>query len=231
MTDNSSRPQRTRTLVTEDLLLTLFQPSSGTIAGENILFYVLAGGVLIDLTESGGAEIEDAGLRGTLVRATGERPEDELLRPMWDYISQKPRGVQGVLAANGPTLRTPVLERLIERGDLRRVSKRVLGLFSSSALVDGDSGRRTELVTAMRAVLVDGAEPTARIAALTALVSASGALPVFDREIPWSSATAERAKTLERGDIAAGAAAAAVTRTMIAVVANSLIASAVVANR
>ena len=231
MTDNSSHPHRTRTLVTEDLLLTLFQPSSGTIAGENTLFYVLAGGVLIDLAESGGAEMEDAGFRGTLVRAAGEPPEDHLLRPTWDYISQKPRGVQGVLAANGPTLRTPVLERLIERGDLRRVSKRVLGLFSSSALVDGDSGRRTELVTAMRAVLVDGAEPTARIAALTALVSASGALPVFDREIPWSSATAERAKTLERGDIAAGAAAAAVTRTMIAVVANSLIASTVVTNR
>ncbi|MGO2519091.1 MAG: GOLPH3/VPS74 family protein [Microbacterium sp.] len=231
MTDDSIHVRRTRTLITEDLLLVLFQPASGTIAGENTLFYVLAGGVLTDLAQRSGAEVRDAGFRGTLIQAAGEPPEDELLRPMWDYISQKPRGVQGVLAANGPTLRAPVLERLIERGDLRRVKRRVLGLFPATALIDGGSGRREELVAAMRTVLVDGEESTERIATLTALVSASGALPVLHREIPWSSATAERAKILERGDVAAGAAAAAVTRTMIAVVTNSLIASAVVANR
>ena len=231
MTDHSSRPQRTRTLITEDLLLTLFQPSSGTISGENTLFYVLAGGVLIDLAESGGAEVEDAGFRGTLVRAAGEPPKDHLLRPMWDYISQKPRGVQTVLAASGPTLREPVLDRLVERGHLCRQKRRVLGLFPSTALVDGGSGRRAELVAEMRAVLVDAAVPSEHIAALTALVSASGSLPILDREIPWSGATATRAKNLEQGDWAAGAAATAVTRTMIAVVANSLIAGAVAANR
>lgn len=231
MTDDSIRSQRTRTLITEDLLLVLFQPDSGSIAGENTLFYVLAGGVLTDLAQQGGAEIRDAGIRGTLISAAGDPPEDELLRPMWDYVSQKPRGVQGVLAASGPTLRTPVIERLIERGDLAREKRRVLGLFSSTALVDGGSGRRDELIAAMRAVLVDGEKPTERIAALTALVSASGALPVLYREIPWSGDTATRAKALERGDWAADAAAAAVTRTMIAIVANSLIASAAVASR
>lgn len=231
MTDDSIHPQRTRTLITEDLLLVLFQPDSGTIAGENTLFYVLAGGVLTDLARQGGAEIRDAGIRGTLISAAGDPPEDELLRPMWDYVLQKPRGVQGVLAASGPTLRGPVIERLIERGDLRREKRRVFGFFPSTALVDGGSGRRDELIAAMRAVLIDGEEPTERSAALTALVSASGALPVLHREIPWSGATATRAKSLEQGDWAAGAAAAAVTRTMIAVVANSLITSAVVANR
>ncbi|WP_163544095.1 GOLPH3/VPS74 family protein [Occultella kanbiaonis] len=231
MTEDSIRPQRARTLTTEDLLLVLFQPDSGTIAGENTLFYVLAAGVLTDLAQRGQAAIEDAGIHGTLIHAAGEPPEDELLRPTWDYISQKPRGVQGVLAANGPTLRRPVLDRLIERGDLREQKRRMLGLFPSTALVDGDSGRRAKLVAAMRAVLVDGARPSDDIAALVALVSASGSLPVLDREIPWSAATATRAKSLERGDWAAGAAAAAVTRTMTAVVANALIVGAVVANR
>lgn len=231
MTDDSIHPQRTRTLITEDLLLVLFQPDSGTIAGENTLFYILAGGALTDLAQRGHVTIEDAGIRGTRIHAAGDPPEDELLRPMWDYISQKPRGVQTVLAASGPTLREPVLDRLVERGDLRRQKRRVLGLFPSTALLDGGSGRRAELVAGMRAALVDGEEPSERIAALTALVSASGSLPVLHREIPWSSATATRAKNLEQGDWAAGAAAAAVTRTMIAVIANSLIAGAVVANR
>lgn len=231
MTYDSIHPQRTRTLITEDLLLVLFQPDSGTIAGENTLFYILAGGALTDLAQRGHVTIEDAGIRGTRIHAAGDPPEDELLRPMWDYISQKPRGVQTVLAASGPTLREPVLDRLVERGDLRRQKRRVLGLFPSTALLDGGSGRRAELVAGMRAALVDGEEPSERIAALTALVSASGSLPVLHREIPWSSATATRAKNLEQGDWAAGAAAAAVTRTMIAVIANSLIAGAVVANR
>jgi len=231
MTDDSIHSQRTRTLITEDLLLVLFQPDSGTIAGENTLFYVLAAGALTDLAQRGYATIEEAGIRGTLIHAAGEPPEDELLRSMWDYISQKPRSVQTVLAAVGPTLRQPVLDRLIERGHLYTEKRRVLGLFPSTALVDGGTPRRSELVAAMRAVLVDEAEPDEHIAALTALVSASGSLPVLYREIPWNGATATRAKSLEQGDWAAGAAAAAVTRTMVAVVANSLIVSAVAANR
>lgn len=231
MTDDSTHPQRTRTLITEDLLLVLFQPDSGTIAGENTLFYVLAAGALTDLAQRGHVTIEDAGLRGTPIRAAGEPPEDELLRPMWDYVSQKPRDVQTVLAAIGPTLRRPVLDRLIERGHLCTQKRRVFGFFPSTGLVDGTTGRRAEIVADMRAVLVDDAQPSDHVAALTALVSASGSLPVLHQEIPWSGTTASRTKSLEHGDWAAGAAAAAVTRTMIAVVTNSLIIGAVAANR
>lgn len=231
MINHSIQPQRTRTLITEDLLLVLFQPDSGTIAGENTLFYVLAAGAVADLAQGGHARIEDAGTRGTLIHADGEPPEDALLRPMWDYISQKPRGVHSVLAAIGPTLREPVLDRLVERGHLRKQKRRVLGLFPSTTLVDGGTGRRDELVAGMRAALVDGAEPSEHFAALTALVSASGSLPVLHREIPWSGATATRAKAFEQCDWAAGAAAAAVTRTIVAVVASSVTASAAAANR
>jgi len=226
----ASVPQGDR-LIAEDLLLALFQPSSGTIAGENTLFYVLGGAVLTELAQRGQADVRDAGLRGTVVSAAGERPSDDLLRPAWDYVSEKPRGVQSVLAASGPTLRGPLLDRLAARGDLDRTEKRMLGLIPTTALSEGTTGRRAEVIAAMRAVLVDGKAPTDRIAAITALVSASGGLPVLDREIPWSSATATRANALERGDWAADAAAAAVTRTMAAVVANSVVAALAVANR
>ncbi|MCS5718445.1 GPP34 family phosphoprotein [Herbiconiux sp. CPCC 205763] len=229
-TETASVPHTDR-LIAEDVLLVLFQPSSGTIAGENTLFYVLGGAVLTDLAQLGRVEIQDAGWRGTMISAAGEPPADELLRPAWDYVAEKPRGVQSVLAASGPTLRGPLLDRLVERGDLDRAQKKMLGFIPTTALSEGHSGHRTELIDAMRAVLVDGEAPTERIAAITALVSASGGLPVLHSEIPWSSDTATRAKALEQGDWAADAASAAVTRTMTAVVTNALVAALVVANR
>jgi hypothetical protein len=50
--ENASAPHPDR-LIAEDVLLVLFQPSSGTIVGENTLFYVLAGAVLTDLAQQG----------------------------------------------------------------------------------------------------------------------------------------------------------------------------------
>ncbi|MCS5721471.1 GPP34 family phosphoprotein [Herbiconiux sp. CPCC 203407] len=218
-------------LIAEDVLLALFQPSSGTIAGENTLFYVLGGAVLTDLAQQGRVDIRDAGLRGTMISAAGKRPDDELLRPAWDSVAEKPRGVQSVLASSGPTLRGPLLDRLVARGDLDRTKKKVLGFIPATDLSEGRSGRRAGLIDDMRAVLVDGEAPSERLGAITALVSASGGLPVLHPEIPWSGDTATRAKALERGDWAADAAAAAVTRTMTAVVTNALVAAVVVSNR
>ncbi len=219
------------TLTVEDTLLALFQPASGTIAGENTLFYVLAGAVLADLAEQGRVRTEDRGLAGTVVTATGERPADPLLQQGWDYLAKKPRGVQGALAAIGPALRTPTIDRVVARGDLVRTEKRVLGLFASQGLALGATGRRETLISGMRAALVDGDTPSERIAAVTALVSASGALPVLHEEIPWTGDTAARARALHRGDWPAGAAAEAVTRTMIAIVTNAVVAGAVAASR
>lgn len=231
MAPDDSRPQRTGTLLTEDVVLTLFDPDSGTIAGENTLFYILGGAVLADLSAQGRAVSEDAGLRGVLVRASGDAPDDDLLRPAWDYIAEKPRGIQGALAGIGPTLRSPVLDRLVAHGHLGRTERRALGIFPTTALTEGDSGRRAAIIAEMRAVLVDGEEPSARLASIIALVSASGGLPTLHREIPWSGDVATRAKTIERGDWAGAAAAAAVTRTMLAVVSNALVVTAVVTSR
>lgn len=231
MTSHAHHPQRTGTLLAEDVVLALFDPASGTIAGENTLFYVLGGAVLADLSAQGRARSEDAGIRGVLVQASGDAPDDDLLRPAWDYIAEKPRGIQGALAGIGPALRAPVLDRLVEHGHLTRTERRALGIFPTTALADGDSGRRGEIIAEMRAVLVDGAEPSARLASIIALVSASGGLPTLHREIPWSGDVATRAKRIERGDWAGAAAAAAVTRTMLAIVTNALVVSAVVTNR
>ncbi|MFD6566503.1 GPP34 family phosphoprotein [Micromonospora profundi] len=209
----------TPTLV-EDLLLLLFQPRSGTIAGENTLFYVLGGAVLADLA-LGDHLTTEAPRRVQSV--AGHPPSDVLLRPAWDYLAEKPRGVQTALAAIGPALRAPVLQRLIARGDIDQEPRKVLGLFRTTALREGRTERRARLLADVRQVLVDGAEPQARVAALAALLSASGTLPQFHSEIPWTSSVISRAKELERGDWGADAAAAAVTRTVTATVVNSTI--------
>lgn len=213
----------------EDLLLLLFQPESGTIAGENTLFFVLGAAVLADLALENRVTATTSRGGSVTVRAVeGRAPDDELHRPAWDYVADKPRGVQAVLAAVGPALRQPVLSRLIQRGDLRTHRRRVLGIIPSTALVEGGTCRRADLLRDVRAVLVDGVEPTPRVAALAALLWGSGTLPQFHPGIPWGSAVIARAKELEHGNWGAAAGGEAVTRTMTAIVINSAIVTAAV---
>ncbi|WP_322620556.1 GOLPH3/VPS74 family protein [Streptomyces acidicola] len=222
--DATGPAQRGGPSLAEDLLLLLFQPESGTIAGENTLFYTLAGAVLSDLALAGQVASDGAHASAVRAEALGEvPPSDEIHRSAWTYVAKKPRSVQTVLAAIGPQLRAPLLDRLIARGDVERVRKKAFGLFNTTALVEGATGRRARLLESVRAVLVDGAEPTARIGALAALLSASGTLPQFDPQIPWTNPVITRAKQLEQGHWGAGAAAEAVTRTVTAVIANNII--------
>lgn len=216
----------------EDLLLVLFQPDSRTIAGENTLFYVLGGAVLAELAIGEHVRTDDGPIGTTRVAVTeSDPPAEDILRRGWDYVAEKPRNVQTVLAAVGPYLREPLLERLVENGHLVRGRRKVLGLFDASTIELGDTGRREQLVADIRAVLVDGAEPEPRVAALAALVSGSGTLPQFHREIPWTSPVITRAKELERGNWGADAAAEAVVRTMTAVIVNNVIIAATVLPR
>ncbi|WP_036969042.1 GPP34 family phosphoprotein, partial [Promicromonospora kroppenstedtii] len=69
-------------LIAEDLLLLLFDPRSGTIAGENTLFYTVAGAVLTELALDGNVTIDGKpGLTGPRVSAVaGSPPADPLLR-------------------------------------------------------------------------------------------------------------------------------------------------------
>lgn len=187
-------------ILAEDLLLVLFQPDSGTLAGEHTLDSVLAGAVLADLAINDSVTTTAHQTGSVRVDAVaGRAPSDEILRSAWDYASHAPGGVQTLLAALGPGLRQPLLERLIARGDIREENGKVLGQFKTARLKDGGSGRRSGLIGAVRNVLVDGVAPTPRVAALAALMSVSGTLHQFAPEIPWSPVVITRAQELERG--------------------------------
>jgi len=216
-------------LIAEDLLLLLFDPRSGTIAGEGTLFYTLAGAVLADLAAGGHIEVdEDTTLTGRRVRAVAAAPPaDPLLREPWDRLTRKPRTAQVLLAEIGPTLRDPMLDRLVLAGHIARERGRMLGILPTTRLSAGGTSRRAELLDAVRPVLAEGAQPTPRTAALAALLSASGSLPALYQDIPWSGSVFTRGQELERGDWGAAAAGEAVTRTTMAAALSSV--SAVIA--
>ena len=213
-------PTTTHPTLAEDLLLLLFQPDSGTFAGEGTLFYVLAGAVLADLGLDGHVRTARQSGTTTMAAVADRPPADALLRASWDYVADKPRGVQTVLPTIGPTLREPLLERLVERSDLRRTRRRALGLFRTTVIEEGDTERRSALLDQVRPVLVDGDPPTARVAVLAGLLYAGGTLPLLHPDIPWTSAVIARAEALKNGSWGAVATAEAVTRTVTAHIVN-----------
>lgn len=142
----------------EDLLLLLFQPASGAIAGEGTLFYVLAGALLAELA-LGGHVAADTHRGVTRVQANPDHPPiDPVLLEAWHYVGAESRDVQTILPALGPTLRGRLLDRLIARGDLQERRKKILGLFPVTSLVEGGTGRRPILLEGVRGALVPGDE-------------------------------------------------------------------------
>lgn len=225
----STPPERA---LAEDLLLMMFQPGSSAVAGEGTLYYLLAGAVLTELGLGGHVRTTPGWLGSTNVEAVPDHPpSDPLLRETWDYVASKPRSVQTVLPVSGPVLREPLMARLLARGDLRLRPHKTLGIFSSTAVEEGGTGRRAELLGAVRAVLVGGVEPTPRVAALAALVYGSGAMSQLDPDIPWNSAVIARAEELKDGSWGASAAAEAVSRTVAATILAHVIVAAAAQSR
>jgi len=218
----------TRPTLAEDLLLLAFQPRSGAVGGETTLYYVLGAAVLAELALDERVTATTSASGGVTVEAVaGRAPSDPILRAAWEHVVQRPRDVRSVLPAIGPPLRAPLLDRLVARGDIGRKRRRLLGPITTTALVDGGTGRRADLLAQVQDVLVAGADPTPRQAALAALLSASGVLPQLDPEIPWTSAVIARAQRLEQGSWPGAAGAEAVTRTVTTIVIGSAISVAV----
>lgn len=209
----------------EDLLLVLFDPSSGSIRSEGSpLFHVLAGAVLTELTLAGRVDIDrTTTLRGRRVRVTDlPTPTDPLLVGTWQRVEEKPTDAYSLVLEIGPGLRAPTIERLVERDALQREATKMLGFVPGSRLVEGGTGRRSELVTSLRRVLVDGAEPSVREAALAALVSASGSLPAMHGEIPWSGEVYTRGRALQQGEWGARVAGDAIAAAAAAMLSTTL---------
>ncbi|AXB42355.1 GOLPH3/VPS74 family protein [Amycolatopsis albispora] len=205
------------TLIAEDLLLLLLDDKSGTPAGAGTLHYTLGGALLVELALLG--RVETGGdrpkLNGPQVLAIGDGPlPDPMPRRAYDKIAERPRNVQSLLLAIGGGLWKPLTDRLVERGLLRRESKRLLGVFNRTTLPIGDGRHEEELRRKVCAVLEDGAAADPRTAAVIALLSASGTLPSLHPRPRWSGEVYQRAKQFEEGDWGASAVHTVVVTTV-----------------
>ncbi|WGW13261.1 GPP34 family phosphoprotein [Saxibacter everestensis] len=186
-------------LIVEDLMLLLLDDATGSIAVAGTLFYTLGGAMLVDLALRGQVEFDDtrAGSSGAKVHAVaGDPPSDPLLQSALARVARRPRDVQTLLLEVGAGLYDPVIDRLLERGLIRRDSKRALSVFRMTSLTINDTRHEAELLERVRAVLEDGESPDARTAAMIGLLSSSGALPTLHPAITWTTAVHERAKDL-----------------------------------
>ena len=214
-------------LIVEDLLLLLLDDTTGTIAGEGTLYYTLGGAVLVELALRGAVQPDESrtlfnGIRIRIRAVEGEAPSDPLLREAYEKVARKPRGVQELLIDIGSSLRGEVLDRLVERGFIRREKGRLLGIFPTTRMPAQRPEYEARLLESVRAALVDGVEPETRTAAITALLSASGTLPQMHPGIPWSGAVYTRGKELEKGSWGAGAVATAIAMTTAAIAASAV---------
>src|SRR5690606_10547624 len=168
-------------------------------------------------------QTDDTGvMNGPRVTPSGEGPlPDPLLQSAHDTVAEKTRRVQPLLVAIGADLWRVVLDRLVDRGLLRREERRILGVFRSTRWPAADQEHEARLRARIRRILEDGETPDPRTAAIIGLLSASGAMPTLRPPLPWTSATVTRAKELELGHWGSEAVASAVSRTAAAVVAAS----------
>ncbi|THV30019.1 GOLPH3/VPS74 family protein [Glycomyces paridis] len=211
------------TLIVEDLLLLLLDDEKGHIAGEGTLYYALGGAVLLELalTERVRVEAKKSAFGSSLIHAVGSAPPaDPVLAEAFGKIREKPRTAQYLVTTLGSHLRTRIADRLVERGLVRRDTKKVLGLFRSTTWPAEDTRHEDELRERIRAVLVDGEDPDPRTGAVIALLSASGQMPVVLRYPGVSaSAVAKRVKAVSEGLWAAEAVKDAIVATNAAIAA------------
>lgn len=210
-------------LIVDDLMLLLMDDDGASVQAAGTLYYTLGGAVLTELALLGRVDVDDSGiLNGPRVTPSGEGPlPDPLLQWAYDTVAEKTRRVQPLLVAIGADLWRVVIDRLADRGLLRREESRVLGVFRSTRWPAADSEHESQLRARILRVLEDGANPDPRTAAIIGLLSASGAMPSLRPPLPWTTATVTRAKKLESGQWGPEAVATAVNRTAAAIIASS----------
>jgi Golgi phosphoprotein 3 (GPP34) len=163
------------TTLADDLLLVLLDPASGKPRVEGTkLDLGLGGALLLELALAG--RIDVAGpkpARAEVVLLDGTAPDDDLLADALRLIAQKRRKADGLVPVLAKGVRGRLLERAVQRGDVRR---RRLTL-RPDRWPEADGGRRRALTARLSDVLVIGTTPDTRTAALVAVLAAIDAAP------------------------------------------------------
>lgn len=170
----------------EELLLVALEDETGKVtpAASQSLEYGLAGAVLMEGVIGGRLDVED----GKLVVVDGSPTGDGVLDGALARIaaSRRPRDAQhwvGKLGGEG--LKGPLISELVEKGVLGQEERRVLWIIPQKRYPTRDSAPERGTRERVRAVLLGGASPEPRIAALVGLFKACD---LVDEVFSWQEA-------------------------------------------
>jgi len=210
-------------LIAEDLLLLLLDDESGRTTNATYLDPGLGGALLVELALDGHVEVVKGDRRWARAKVhptDGPAPTDPVLVDALALVAGKERTAQDLVGRLGKRRREPLLERLASAGVLRKEDTRVLGLLPRRRWPVSDGSHEAEVRRQLGDALVRGATPSARTAALVAVLSAMDlAHKVVDREGLPGRMVKARAKEIADGDWAAKAVKDAITAAQAAVTA------------
>ena len=213
--------------LTEDLVLLLLDPGTGrAVVDSTSLDRAVGGALLLDLATRERIAADGDGARARLCVVDAAPAGDALLDTALARLD-KPLRAQKAVERLARGTRTLVLERLVERGLVRRERSRLLGVLPITTWPPVDPGPREDLRGRVAEVLLHGAQPDQHLALLISLVHAVKA----EHRIVDGSRRQLRARAAEvaEGEWAGQAVRKAVqavqTSVMAAVVASSVAAS------
>lgn len=219
------------TLIAEDVLLLILDDSSGAFTPSSEKRKpLLAGALLAELALIGAVEIETAGglwKRSTVLVEDPARASDPILVGALHQIAEKKRSPKDLVNRLGKDLPEQLCTRLTDRGLLRRVESRVLGLFPRTRWPAADPGHEAALRADLRRVLLDRGEPDERIATVIAVLAAADVLhQVVDRGPLSKKDLKARAEQIAAGGWATEAVRKAIQAAQAAVMAGITAATA-----
>lgn len=213
----------TRSIASELLLLALDDEKGKPLVDGSTLNAALAGTAVVELVAAGALtlQLDDGGEvePGRLCRTGVARPSDELLGEVVDTAhGKKPKDAIGALTTmtftdRGAKLREQLLDELVAEGVLTHERGKVLGLFPSNSWPEADPSVEREIRGRVRSVLVDGAEPDRRTAALVSMLSVTKLAPKLFADVSGDRLQA-RADAVRAGDWGGGAVAKALEELM-----------------
>ncbi len=177
----------THPLAADFLLLAYNDETGKSELDDTRLHAALAGATVLELTVQGVLDIagEDGPVKeGRLYRVPSRRASDPLLEEIAVLCEgKKPKDaiskVAGVTSFKNSAgeIKEALLERLAADGVLREEKAKVLGLFPTTRWPTVDPTYEQQVVDGIRSVVVDGAQPDGRTAALVSLLSAVDLVP------------------------------------------------------
>jgi hypothetical protein len=158
--------------ITEDLVLLLLDPDTGRAVVDSTSFdRAIGGALLLDLATRERITADGDGAKARLTVADAA-PTGEALLDVALARLDKPMRAQKAVERLARSARTPALERLVERGRVRREKARLLGLLPVTVWPAVDPGPVRQLRERVAAVLRGGERPDQQLALLISLLHA-----------------------------------------------------------